>query len=165
MGSVIAHKLRITTGNAGFSKIAEELYDDGVKKRGVYKWSLKRKDRQKAAQDAYERIAETAKKLGFFKVDSKSTPKGSEERAVQGIIKEFANKSDAKEMDFVDAQHEQLVHNVGDFLDVDNAAHMYKKYGMKHIFGEFFDSDFVKKLGYITAAGIVGIVGIKVLLK
>ena len=165
MGSVIAHKLRLHSGNNGFSQIAEDLYQDGVKKRGVYSWSLKRKDRQKAVQDAYERIANTAKKLGYFKVDSKSTPKGSEERIVQGIIKQFANKSNANEMDFSDSIKEQLVHSPTDFLDVENAAQMYKKYGVKHIFGEFFDSDLVKKLGYITAAGIVGIVGIKVLLK
>ena len=165
MGSIIAHKLRLYSGNSGFAKIAEDLYQDGVKKRGVYSWSLKRKDRQKAVQDAYDRIAKTAKKLGYFKVDPKSTPKGSEERIVQGIIKQFANKSNADEMDFSDSMKEQLVHSPTDFLDVDNAAQMYKKYGMKHIFGEFFDSDLIKKLGYITAAGIVSIVGIKVLIK
>ena len=168
MGSIIAHKLRIQTGNNGFAQIAQDLYDDGVNKRGPYKWALDRSSRQKAAQDAYERIAKAAKGIGYFTVEPKTTPKGSEERVVQGIITLFANKSDAKEMDFVDKMKKELVHSPTEFLNVAEAGRMYKKYGVNHIMGEFFDSPQIKKLllamGLIVVVGVGGYVVIKMAL-
>jgi len=146
MGSIFAHKLRIKLKDDRLKKIANEFYEDGDAKKGIFAWSTKSSKIKEAGNDVAKRLTKELADLGYKILPKDQTEIGSTERKIYGALKTIAESFKEDEINLSKKMADQANTNPIELLNPVEAARMINKYGAKKIYREEFTEALTERL-------------------
>jgi hypothetical protein len=146
LGSIYANRLRIQMKDKRLKKIANEFYQDGDSKKGVFAWSTKSSKIKKAGDNVVERFTKELSNLGYKILPKDQTQIGSTERKIYTTLKMMAESFKEDEINQSKEMANKANTNPLALLNPIEAKRMVDKYGVKKIYTEEFPKALVERM-------------------